>query len=155
MHERRTAEALEGMRTGVLGGEDVFHHIYSIEAKSVKKFVGIKWFEQCDRNNRRKKIPMVVVHQTGLKGDNDIIMIRRKDFISVLGGEKNGKKGDLQGLLVVQDVGSPLPEGEEHGKQLTDSRSEPSEGGGINSTPVPREEWETAQFGDDLSGLIS
>lgn len=83
-HEKRTAKALGACRIGIMGGEDCWSTMYSIECKSVKKFVGIKWFAQCDMNNKDKKIPMVVVHQTGLQGDNDIIMLRRKDYLNIL-----------------------------------------------------------------------
>lgn len=81
-HQKRISEELNGMNVGTLGGEDVivFDPPLSIECKSRKKFIGESWFKQCEENNKRKVTPVVVVHITGKHVDNDIVMIKMKDF---------------------------------------------------------------------------
>jgi len=78
--ERAVAKMLGGKRIGLMGGEDVFHPTYSIEVKSTKSFVGRKWMLQCIKNNKDNKIPMVVVHQANTRHEDDLVMIRMKDF---------------------------------------------------------------------------
>jgi hypothetical protein len=65
---------------GIFGGEDGKHDKFSVEAKGLKKFSGIKFIEQAERNNTRKVTPIVIVHIIGTRYDNDIIMLRIKDF---------------------------------------------------------------------------
>lgn len=55
-HQKKVAEMLNGIDIGILGGEDVLTDDFSIECKSVMKFVGEKWYAQCVKNNKRKRL---------------------------------------------------------------------------------------------------
>jgi hypothetical protein len=83
--EKIVAKRLGGKRVGILGKEDVSHPIFSIECKSVSRFVGEKWFMQAIRNCEQGKIPAVVVHLVGQHYKNDYVIIRMKDFEDLLG----------------------------------------------------------------------
>ena len=86
-HQKKTAQLLGGVNVGTLGGEDVLTDEYSVECKSTKAFVGAKWFKQCDDNNTRKKIPLVIVHVRGTRYTEDLVIIRMKDFLGLQKGE--------------------------------------------------------------------
>ena len=69
--EKRFASIFGGVRMGLFGAEDISHEVFSIEVKSREKFVGTGWFKQCVKNNKRGKIPLVIViekHQQADKG---------------------------------------------------------------------------------------
>ena len=76
------AKALGGKRTGVLGGEDIFHHIYSIECKSREKLP--KWFsdfwKQTLANCEEDKVPLLIIHETNKRHDDDYVVMRLEDF---------------------------------------------------------------------------
>jgi len=80
--ERYIAKVFDGMRTGVLGGEDILHPIYSIECKSREKLP--KWFskfwEQTMYNCKEGKVPLLVIHVTNARHDDDFVIMRLKDF---------------------------------------------------------------------------
>lgn len=80
--ERKVAERLGGKRTGVLGGEDVMHPIYSIECKSRETLP--KWFakfwEQTLANCEQGKTPLLVIHQTNKRHDDDFVVMKLSDF---------------------------------------------------------------------------
>lgn len=86
-HQKKVAEKLQGIDIGILGGEDVLTDKFSIECKSVQRFVGEKWYKQCVKNNKRQKIPIVVVHIKNKSYDNDFVMIRLADFKSIVEGK--------------------------------------------------------------------
>ena len=65
---------------GIFGNEDGRHPDFSLETKGLKKFVGSKFMEQCEANNTRKVTPIVIVHIIGSKYENDLVMLRMKDF---------------------------------------------------------------------------
>ncbi len=65
---------------------------FSVEAKERKKFVGQKFMEQAIRNCPTGKTPIVIVHILGKKHDNDLVMIRLKDWIAWMGGEYKYRK---------------------------------------------------------------
>ncbi len=82
-NEKALAKILKGKRVGTMGGEDIYKDNFSFEAKSRDKFVAEKWMKQCEENCEGR-IPIVVVHLTGQKHDNDLVIIRlkyAKDFI--------------------------------------------------------------------------
>ena len=81
--ERAVAKKLGGKRIGILGSEDVQHNLYSIEVKSRKSFVADNWMNQCKKNNKENKIPLVVVHKTGRDHENDLVIISLKDFMNL------------------------------------------------------------------------
>jgi len=88
-HQKKVAEELNGIDMGILGGEDVITNEFSIECKSVMKFVGEKWYAQCVKNNKRKKIPIVVIHIKNKSYDNDFVLIRLADFKNIVEEKKN------------------------------------------------------------------
>lgn len=79
--ERAIAKLLNGKRVGILGQEDIMHPVYSIEVKSRKRFVANKWMDQCIKNNKEGKIPLVVVHETNKNHKKDLIIMNLNDFL--------------------------------------------------------------------------
>lgn len=88
--EKRIAQLLGGKRIGIMGGEDIFHPLYSIEVKSRKSFIGRTWMQQAQRNNKDSKISLVVVHKTNTPHYEDLVILSLEDFKKVQGGENNG-----------------------------------------------------------------
>ena len=88
--ERAVVKALGGKRTGVLGGEDITHSIFSIESKSREKIP--KWFadfwEQTERNCEEDKIPLLVIHKLNHKHEDDWVVIKMKDFLEIKKADK-------------------------------------------------------------------
>ncbi len=89
-HQRKVAEKLKGLNLGTLGGVDVLTDKFAVECKSRQKFVAINWFEQAVKN-ANGKTPIVVIHIVGKRYDNDFVMIRMKDFLTLI--EKGGGNG--------------------------------------------------------------
>lgn len=86
--ERATAERFGGKRIGVMGGEDVEHEIFSIECKDLARFAGVKYLEQAERNCPNGKTPLALVHIRHKRRDEDIVMMRLRDFEDYLGRVK-------------------------------------------------------------------
>ena len=88
-HERAVVKLLGGMRTGVLGGEDIYHSKFSIECKSRQKIP--KWFakmwEQTLRNCK-DKIPILVLHELHKQQLDDLVVISMRDFLKLLESTK-------------------------------------------------------------------
>jgi hypothetical protein len=78
--QKKISDRLNAENIGTLGGEDCKTSNLSIECKGLKKFVGVKYMEQAEKNNIREVLPVVVVHVIGTKYDEDIVMIRFKEF---------------------------------------------------------------------------
>jgi hypothetical protein len=78
--ERTIAKIFGGDRVGIMGGEDIAHPIYSIEVKSRKSHAVFNFMRQCEQNNKKKKIPLLVLHEHGKQHDNDLVCMRLKDF---------------------------------------------------------------------------
>lgn len=79
--ERAVANALDGVRLGTMGGEDV--HLdgpWSCEVKSRQAFVAVAWMEQAKRNAPKGKAPLVVVHVHGKRHDEDLVILRLADW---------------------------------------------------------------------------
>ena len=83
--ESKIAELLGGRRMGTMGMEDVDCGQFSIECKNRKKFVGTGFMAQAIANRYKDKIPMVVVHVTGQRHIEDLVMIRMSDWIDLYG----------------------------------------------------------------------
>lgn len=82
--QKKVAELVGGVNIGTLGGEDVLHEKFSIEVKSITRGVIFKWMEQCEKNNKRKKIPCVIVHRKGTKHEvSDLVIFRFKDIKNI------------------------------------------------------------------------
>lgn len=78
--EKAISEILGGVRVGIMGGEDVYHPKFSIECKDKAAFAGIKILEQAERNNKRKVMPLGIVHIRNTDYENSVVMLRLKDF---------------------------------------------------------------------------
>ncbi|MBF0519320.1 MAG: hypothetical protein HQK92_06315 [Nitrospirae bacterium] len=78
--ERAIASRMSGERVGILGGEDISHPVFSVEVKARQKFVASEWMSQAVRNAPDGKTPLVVVHLKGQRHDNDLVVIRMRDF---------------------------------------------------------------------------
>lgn len=84
-NERATAKRLGGKRVGIMGGEDVECGLLSLECKSRVTFVGTKWMAQCVRNAPDGKTPVVIVHTHGTRRNEDLVMVRLKDWEDMYG----------------------------------------------------------------------
>jgi phage terminase large subunit-like protein len=61
--EKRVAKKLNGERKGVLGGVDVETEDYAVEVKSRKRLVIDKWWDQAEKNAKKKrKAPLLICH---------------------------------------------------------------------------------------------
>jgi len=78
--QKKVVESFGGVNIGTLGGEDGWHPIWSIEVKAYKKFVGTKFMEQCVKNCKPGKTPLLVVHTTGQRHEEDLVIMKRKDW---------------------------------------------------------------------------
>lgn len=97
-HERRTAAALGGKRAGPTGkeGADVLHPLWAIECKERKELP--IWLQdammQARRAAIRGQVPIVVLHQLGSHGSEDLVVMRRADFQALHGLLKEGSRND-------------------------------------------------------------
>lgn len=82
--EKHTAKEFSGDRVGIFGGADVLTGVFAIECKDRKRFTGKSFMEQAIANAPSGKIPIVIVHVTGDRHENDMIMIRMKDWKTVV-----------------------------------------------------------------------
>ncbi len=83
-NERAVAELFDDKATGALSGEDVPHELFSIECKSRKAFTATGWMDQAVKNCPEGKVPIVVVHVNNQRHDNDLVLMRMKDFKQVI-----------------------------------------------------------------------
>lgn len=91
--ERELAKMLGGKRIPVTGrqrGEtpDIDHPLYSIEVKHKKKLP--EWLHDAhdqavQSSNKRKKLPVVVLHETGKAHKNDYVVLQMRDFLEITG----------------------------------------------------------------------
>ena len=79
-YEKRVQERFGGYKQGLYGGEDVATEIFSIEAKTRKKFVGQGFMEQAVANCPKDKVPLVIIHVVSQRMFNDLVMMRLGDF---------------------------------------------------------------------------
>lgn len=86
--ERKVADLLGGKRVPVTGrnrgdAPDIMHEILSPEVKDRKKLPG--WIhdamDQAEQSNEGHKIPIVVLHERGMKHEDDFVLMRIKDFV--------------------------------------------------------------------------
>jgi len=78
--QAKLSKMTNGMNVGTLGGEDIKHHTYSIEAKAYKAYRGEAAMKQAEANCPENKIPVVIVHITGQRHENDIVHMRFRDW---------------------------------------------------------------------------
>jgi len=92
--EKAIAKLTGGKRLGLFGGEDVSAGPFSIECKDRLKFSGSHFMAQAINNCPAGKIPLVVVHVTGSRHNDDLVMLRMSDWLDWFGsleGEENGR----------------------------------------------------------------
>lgn len=86
--QRNLAKKLGGENLGILGGFDIRLPLFSIEVKSRKRFLGEKFMEQAERNCEKSKTPLVIVHKTNSKYEEDLVIIRLKHFKELSSSEE-------------------------------------------------------------------
>jgi hypothetical protein len=74
------ANRLGGKSVGTIEPQDISHPIWSIEAKKRKTFAGQKFMQQAVKNCPADKTPIAIVHITGDSHNDDIVMMRLKDW---------------------------------------------------------------------------
>lgn len=72
---------MEARRVGIFGGEDIETNKYSVEVKGRKSFIGERFMLQAEKNTKGDKIPLVIVHLTGKKHTEDLVLMRFCDFV--------------------------------------------------------------------------
>jgi hypothetical protein len=87
--EKAIAKRLDGIRVGILGGEDVLTEQFAIEVKTRKKFVALSWYQQAVKNAKKNKIPLLIVHITNKHHKNDLVILSLKDFEKLINLNKN------------------------------------------------------------------
>jgi hypothetical protein len=83
--QSKMAKRIGGKNVGTIEGQDVSHPIFSGEIKNRKKFVGNTFMAQAVRNCPEGKVPIVIVHETGQRHNNNLVMIRLKDWEDLYG----------------------------------------------------------------------
>lgn len=83
--ERAIAKRLGGTRRGTLGGHDIDCGPWAVEVKDRVNFVGNTFMQQAERNCPPGKTPLVVVHQTGRRHADDLVMLRLSDWLDLHG----------------------------------------------------------------------
>jgi hypothetical protein len=81
--ERAVVSMLGGKRTGILGGEDITHPVFSIEVKSREKHAIFKVLKQCEKNNKDNKTELVVIHEHGRQHKSDLFCLKGEDFVPI------------------------------------------------------------------------
>ena len=80
-----TCKLLGAKNVGILGGEDGEHYLCSYEIKDRVNFTGNKMLEQAENNcPSKKKLPVVVVHNTNRRRMNDVVLLRLKHWLLLL-----------------------------------------------------------------------
>ena len=79
--ESAIAKHLGGKRLGILGDDDVQAGPFSIEVKDRVKFIGRSFMAQAERNCPAGRTPLVIVHETGSRHSNDLVMMRMSDWL--------------------------------------------------------------------------
>ena len=92
------AGKLGGKSVGTIEGQDVEHPLFSIECKKRKAWAGVAFMEQCVRNCPEGKTPLVIVHVTGQRHENDQVIMRFSDFEEWHGKVMTFKIADEVGL---------------------------------------------------------
>lgn len=82
--EKKLAKLLSMQRVGILGKHDLQGGIYIVEVKHRQKFVGENFLKQAEGNCEFPKIPIAIVHIHGQEHDNDIVLIRIKNYRKVV-----------------------------------------------------------------------
>ncbi|MDD5583292.1 MAG: hypothetical protein PHS99_08805 [Candidatus Marinimicrobia bacterium] len=85
--EKDYEETFDGLRMGTLGKVDVRSDIFSIECKERQDMKGLKrlydWWTQAEKYAGKRK-PLLAIHLLSTSYDNDLIVMKRSDFMEVL-----------------------------------------------------------------------
>jgi hypothetical protein len=88
--ERKIAALLGGQRVPITGrsrgsAPDIAHRLFSIEVKHREAFPDwlMDAFRQADASNNGAQIPLVVLHQKGVKFDQSLAIMRVCDIIAI------------------------------------------------------------------------
>lgn len=97
--ERHVAKALNGQRVGNRGTntEDVSHEWLSIECKhreSLPSWLKLAMW-QAKTNACADKLPVVVLHESGQRHADNLVIIRMADFQEWFGGNADSEAGQL------------------------------------------------------------
>jgi hypothetical protein len=87
--EKAVATRLKGRRLGTLGAQDVETSLFSVEVKSRQRFVGEAFLSQARSHCPLGKIPLAVVHLHGQRHNDDIVLLRLRDFQDLHGTINN------------------------------------------------------------------
>jgi len=83
-HERAIAKRLGGERTGNRGvaAADVVNGRFAIECKSRKALPSwlVKAMLQAENGATDGRVPVTIVHETGIRHEDDLVVMRLKDF---------------------------------------------------------------------------
>lgn len=92
--ERRVAKMLGGRRTGILGGEDIEHPVYSGECKLLQSLPAwlTKLWAQTEANCPVGKIPVAMVKKNGGLDRDALTILRLGDFVELYKKSKQGKE---------------------------------------------------------------
>lgn len=88
--ERSIAKILNGQRRGILGGHDIDAGPWAVEVKDRVRFAGSVFMQQAIRNAPAGKTPLVVVHVTGSRHADDLVMLRLSDWQDLYGPLSRG-----------------------------------------------------------------
>lgn len=78
-------ERLGGKNVGTIEGQDGEHEHFSIEIKHRAKFIGEAFMLQAEKNCPEGKIPLLVVHSKGKNHNDDLVLIRLKEWEKIYG----------------------------------------------------------------------
>ena len=78
--EADIAARLSGRRMGIMGAHDVEAGPFAVEVKSRAVFAGSSFMDQAVRNCPKGKTPLVVLHVTGKRHSEDLVMMRLNDW---------------------------------------------------------------------------
>ena len=78
--QKYLVERLGGKNVGTIEPQDGSHEIWSIEVKKRATFIGSTFMAQAIKNCPEGKTPLVVVHVKGQRHNEDLVMLRLKDF---------------------------------------------------------------------------
>jgi len=98
-YQSKMARRLGGKSVGTIEGQDIEHPVFSFECKKMAELPGIlcrkaksrdekkkgqlkdagHW-TQCLKNCPEGKIPLLLMHQTGMRHEDDLVVLRLEDF---------------------------------------------------------------------------
>jgi hypothetical protein len=85
--EKEYEACFQGVRMGTLGKVDVHSDIFSIECKERQDLKGLKklynWWYQAEKYAGKKR-PLLAIHILNTKYDNDLVIMKRSDFLKVV-----------------------------------------------------------------------